>query len=81
MAKKFMWVCIGILALVVAFELGTMTAEAETKAVPVLATTYAHKAGELYPVIVTSTGDSYILLGPSSGAWASLGNIFGPAEQ
>lgn len=76
MAKKFMFVCLGVLALAVAYHLGAAGAVSQGTgiAVGIAAIPYSDGA-RLY--VATDNGDVY-WSGPAT-PWTYYGNIFGSA--
>jgi hypothetical protein len=73
MAKKFMYVCLGILALTVAFHLGASSAISQgTGLVVGIAAT---ERGDPKVFAITDGGDCYYR--PPAEDWRFYGNIFG----
>jgi hypothetical protein len=75
MAKKFMYVCMGILALVVAYHLGAGSAQSQLQGQVVGIDTWG---GSFPPVVylVTSEGDVWYNYNETE-PWEYLGNPFG----
>jgi hypothetical protein len=71
MAKKFFYVCGGLLMLALAYHFGATTATAQAPGNPVVG--IAYNSGILQAV--TANGDAYTKL-PSS-VWTPSGNVFG----
>jgi len=78
MAKKFFYVCGGLLMLALAYHLGATSATAQAPSNSVVGT-----FGELSPqAVVTANGDVYVSSGnpqPLSG-WSWRANIFGGGD-
>jgi hypothetical protein len=85
MARRFMYVCLGILALVVAFQLGGMRASAESKPIPMgmiesrEPTETVTRGPCIY--VVTDSGDCYykvVYTDPTQAPpqWQYFGNVF-----
>jgi len=70
MAKKFFYVCGGVLMLALAFHFGAMTATAQAPGNPVVGIT----SGSSGLFAVTANGDSYAR--GAGGPWFFLGNVF-----
>lgn len=84
MAKKFMFICLGILALMVAYSLGASNVDAQVSGASVVGVVNA-AAGTT--AIVTANGDFWARPGvpqathpaswTESGDWTYMGNCFG----
>ena len=75
MAKRFMYVCLGILALALAYHLAK-TASANTDSVPFVVFD-SDKSEMAIPIIVAPRGDSYYFKGWTPGeSWVWLGNVY-----
>jgi hypothetical protein len=83
MARKFVLVCLGVLALAVAFQIWSMTATATTKGVPV-AIVETHEPAPAISLgrclyVITDSGDCYyraLYSGDKPQGWQYFGNIF-----
>jgi len=76
MAKKFMFVCLGILALAVAYHLGASSAQSQATGTFVsLAAGPGDGSSEMYAL--TSDGDFYGMSMSNMRAWTYWGNVAG----
>jgi len=78
MAKKFFYVCGGLLMLALAYQLGATTATAQAPGNPIVAASGTNS----FVVAIAANGDAYISQG--GGNWGHWGNVFGspvPATQ
>lgn len=73
MARKFFYVCAGMLMLALSYHFGFTTASAQAPGNPVVA--IAHASGSTNVIAVTSGGDAYTT--PDYGVtWYHTGNVF-----
>ena len=82
MARKFFYVCAGMLMLAVSYHFGASTATAQAPSNPVVAT-FSNTVGVYLGGVVTSNGDVYTTSsGYPSGPWIHQSNIFtgGPTQ-
>ena len=82
MAKKFMYVCLGILALFVAYHLGANSATSQGLGTAVGICSYS-KSSDSNVYVVTDCGDCYRKWSLSSDLenWEYWGNIYGGPSQ
>jgi hypothetical protein len=71
-ARKFFYICAGMLMLALSYHFGASTATAQSPGNPVVAAS----SGD--PIVYTANGDAYHFNGSSSGApaWVLIGNVF-----
>lgn len=72
--KVFMFACIGVLALTVAYQLGSRPALAQSGGTCVAL--HAGITGGL--LVLTSTGDIYEYRNTGPSGWVYVNNVFGP---
>jgi hypothetical protein len=76
-ARSFFFVCLGILALAVAYHLGATTATAQAPGNPVV---QLQRSSNGNLISITSNGDAYESVSPSAdGPWSFRSNVFSGA--
>jgi hypothetical protein len=73
MAKRFFYVCAGLLCLTLVYHLGARSATAQAPGNPIV-TMAAQNGGW---GVVTANGDFYISGSPNGGTWTLGSNVFG----
>lgn len=76
MAKKFFYVCGGLLMLALAYHLGATTATAQAPGNPVVSAYFSNQ--NLANYAVTSNGDVYVSTN-SGQSYSRIGGVFGGA--
>ncbi len=85
MAKKFMYVCVGMLALAGAYHLGAENTVAQSLGDPVVGMDVLHMSSESRVTLVTANGDIYgthiDAFAYQAGSWTYFGNPWGPVAS
>jgi hypothetical protein len=79
MARKFFYVCAGILMLAGVFALSAKIVEAQVGDRNVVSLEFAGGGSFSYLIVVTVEGDEYRKVIPGGTTWEYVGNVFGEA--